>query len=271
MTHVYQAGDDYTVGLTVENPYDEAAAADSFSVYEALTDVSFTLSSATPGSDWDAVFTAVYTPTTATQPVIHTWNFGDGSAPVVTSDPSVAHTYTANGTYTVWVTAENGYGDPVTYSDEVSVPLDNDGDGLVNSVEAGIGTDPDDADSDADGIPDDVEVGDPEDPTDSDGDGTIDALDPDDDDDGIPTAAEGTGDPDDDDIPNYLDPDSDGDGIPDETEGTGDPDDDDIPNYLDPDSDGDGSPTKLREPVILTMTISRIIWIPTATATVFLT
>jgi len=36
--------------------------------------------------------------------------------------------------------------------------------------------------------------------------------------------------------------DSDGDGIPDSVEGTGDPDNDGLPNYLDPDSDNDGVP-----------------------------
>ncbi len=56
----------------------------------------------------------------------------------------------------------------------------------------------------------------------------------------IPDAVEGSGDPDNDDRPNYLDKDSDGDTIPDSTEGTTDTDGDGAPDYIDEDSDGDG-------------------------------
>jgi hypothetical protein len=54
---------------------------------------------------------------------------------------------------------------------------DNDGDGLLNSEEATLGTDPDDADSDGDGTSDGAEVGpDLNSPVDTDGDGNINAL-----------------------------------------------------------------------------------------------
>ena len=77
-----------------------------------------------------------------------------------------------------------------------------------------------------DGIPDGVEVGSAGAPIDTDGDGTIDALDPDDDGDGIPTSAEdanGNGNPADDDadgdgIPDYREPDADDDGVGDGTD-----------------------------------------------------
>ncbi|MBX7259916.1 MAG: S8 family serine peptidase, partial [Candidatus Hydrogenedentes bacterium] len=58
--------------------------------------------------------------------------------------------------------------------------------------------------------------------------------------DGISDIVEGTGDPDNDTIPNYLDPDSDGDGINDSVAGDGDVDGDSTPNFLDLDADGDG-------------------------------
>ena len=128
---------------------------------------------------------------------------------------------------------------------------DSDGDGLSNTDEASLGTDPQDADSDGDGIDDGSEVGsDTSNPTDSDGDTIIDALEADDDGDGIPTAEENEGDADGDGeadadadgdgIANYLDEDSDDDGLSDETEGAGDFDGDGIPDYLDTDADGDG-------------------------------
>ncbi len=68
---------------------------------------------------------------------------------------------------------------------------DSDGDGLTDDEERAIGTDPNKKDSDGDGVDDGVEVGpDKSKPKDTDGDGIIDALDPDDDGDGTPTADE---------------------------------------------------------------------------------
>jgi hypothetical protein len=99
--------------------------------------------------------------------------------------------------------------------------VDTDGDGLLDLVEPGLGTNPNLADTDGDGISDGLEVGNPAAPTNSDGDGFIDALDSDDDGDGIPTLSEdtnGNGNPLDDDTnndgtPDYLASDSDGDGV----------------------------------------------------------
>ena len=117
---------------------------------------------------------------------------------------------------------------------------DSDSDGLTDADEILAGTDPTNPDTDGDGVGDQVEVGDPTNPTDTDGDSIIDALDPDDDDDGIATSTEGPGDSDGDGTPNYLDDDSDGDGVDDVEEGDGDADGDGIANFLDTDSDGNG-------------------------------
>ena len=90
---------------------------------------------------------------------------------------------------------------------------DSDDDALNDAMEAGskkIGTDPLNPDTDGDGISDGTEVGaEPNQPMDTDKDGTIDALDEDDDNDGIPTLTETTlnSDP--------LNQDSDGDGVSD--------------------------------------------------------
>ncbi|MET0275374.1 MAG: hypothetical protein ABW211_00850, partial [Acidimicrobiia bacterium] len=63
-----------------------------------------------------------------------------------------------------------------------TINLDSDGDGLGDTDETDIGTDPQDADSDDDGVPDGAET----DPgVDTDGDGLINARDPDSDNDGI--------------------------------------------------------------------------------------
>jgi cysteine-rich repeat protein len=140
---------------------------------------------------------------------------------------------------------------------------DSDGDGIVDSVEVDLGTKPGERDSDGDGVPDDIEVFDVRNPRNTDDDGLINALDPDDDGDGIDTANEdvdGDGDPtnddtDEDGTPDYLDDDDDGDTVPTEIEafavaptavvrkqlaaGLLDSDEDDVPNYLDDDDDGD--------------------------------
>ena len=60
--------------------------------------------------------------------------------------------------------------------------VDSDGDGVFDSVEISLGSNPNDADSDDDGVPDGAEV-DPQ--ADTDGDGLINLLDPDSDNDGL--------------------------------------------------------------------------------------
>jgi hypothetical protein len=126
-------------------------------------------------------------------------------------------------------------------SDDLDGPLvDADGDGLTNGEEAlvcagGECLDPLSTDTDGDGVDDRTEVGDPAAPTDSDGDQVPDALDPDDDGDGVPTSEEGPTDADGDGVPAWLDTDSDGDGAADGAESASeDGDCDGIPDRFDP-------------------------------------
>lgn len=137
--------------------------------------------------------------------------------------------------------------------------LDSDGDGLSDMLEIQLGTSPYKKDSDDDGIDDLTEIGGTPSPRDFDGDKIIDALDSDDDNDGIQTREEGRGDHDLDRTPNYLDThfvtpdpeaDYDGDGIKNAAENAEilsekwfimlDTDGDFVPNALDSDSDNDG-------------------------------
>ncbi len=132
---------------------------------------------------------------------------------------------------------------------------DADDDGLDNATEARLGTRPYDDDSDADGLSDAVEVGDPLAPLDSDEDRVLDALDEDDDDDTLPTRAEGPFDADLDGLPNHLDLDSDDDGTEDGLEGFTDADCDGIVDVWDP-ADADGpcadSGVTFRDPPVYT-------------------
>jgi len=119
---------------------------------------------------------------------------------------------------------------------------DIDGDGLSNTDEGALGMDPTNPDMDGDGVLDGEEVGDPSSPADSDQDGTIDALDPDSDNDGVQ-----------DDTDNCrtvanadqadLDADGVGDACDDDRDGDGLSNDDEVAIGTDPDvadSDGDG-------------------------------
>lgn len=96
---------------------------------------------------------------------------------------------------------------------------DSDGDGLSDQYEKKIGTEAYLSDTDGDGIDDATEVGENlNSPLDTDGDKRINALDFDDDNDGLPSILESKADTDNDGLVNYLDPDSDNDGLPDGVE-----------------------------------------------------
>ncbi|SKA86903.1 hypothetical protein SAMN02745130_02752 [Thiothrix eikelboomii] len=130
----------------------------------------------------------------------------------------------------------DGIDDKTEAGSNPTKPIDTDGDGLANLL---------DADDDNDGIPTKEEVS-----KDTDQDGNPNYLDTDDDGDSILTKDEGTKDTDQDGSPNYLDADDDGDGIYTlyENYNAGSPVDDDtdqegIPDYLDADDDGDGKPS----------------------------
>lgn len=120
---------------------------------------------------------------------------------------------------------------------------DSDNDGLSNALEKILGTNHLSRDSDNDNVSDAIEIGlDINAPQDSDQDGVIDALDNDDDDDGILTNLEDINrdstaindDTDSDGVPNYLDANDDGDDLLTKVEGVvADTDGDGILDYLD--------------------------------------
>jgi hypothetical protein len=192
-------------------------------------------------------------------PLTYEWRLAVGPVlvpvPPASGEPAMTFVAGVAGTYVFALRVSDGA--RWSLPDEVRVvarpatpqptDTDRDGDGLDDDVEAALGTLPDNPDSDGDGLLDGAEVPDPQNPRDSDGDGLIDALDDDDDDDGVPTAREGVADHDGDGIPNYLDPDDDGDGVP-TAEEIGDTDGDGVPDRLDPDDDGDGLPTAIELP-----------------------
>ncbi len=123
------------------------------------------------------------------------------------------------------------------------IDIDSDGDGLTNKEEKRLGTNPKNLDSDGDGFSDRREVGSVLAPNDTDSDGIIDALDDDDDNDGLLTKVEGLL------ATSAYTADSDNDGLSDSVEVGGDPrdaldsDNDGLINAIDYDDDDDGIPT----------------------------
>ena len=147
-------------------------------------------------------------------------------------------------------------------SDNDLIADEDEGSGLIDTDNDGT-PDSNDLDSDGDGILDSIEAGDNivnSPPVDSDGDGVPDFQDDDSDDNGVPDAVELDLDPDNDGNPNFSDTDNDGDGIPDfieiegqerdcNNDGVSDPagspsapvdcDGNGTPDYMSIDSDGD--------------------------------
>lgn len=150
--------------------------------------------------------------------------------------------------------------DPPQPTEPISVNTDDsDKDGIPNELEKKLGLDPYMADSDEDGVSDQDELGakPAEAPLDTDDDGTINALDPDDDGDGDPTANESVDpnrdgsvadarDSDQDAIPDYLDKDSNWASLDDDNDGFSNGEEKEIgTNPSLTDSDGDGVPDKI--------------------------
>jgi hypothetical protein len=161
---------------------------------------------------------------------------------IMSQEPAEAH-FGLGAAATVSVTVEWPGGTQTTVAGVAANQIvtitpdatDIDGDGLTNDEEATLGTNPMNPDSDGDRVRDGDEIGSVGTPRDSDGDGTIDALDPDDDGDGIPTRTEGSADTDGDGLPDHRDADRDGDGDSDAVDNCI-----DTPDPTQADGDGDG-------------------------------
>ncbi|MDM8530406.1 PKD domain-containing protein [Anaerolineales bacterium HSG25] len=153
IVHTFTSVGTFDVSVTADNGYDPVSK--SISVYiggKPLDNAAFTYEAAPTTGEYAATFVGSYNPTDATTPVTYTWDF-EGTV-VSTTVPTYTHDFKAEGEHSVKVTMDNGYSTAVEYSEVVTTPFDNDGDGLNNSYEVTIGTDPNNADTDGDNLND---------------------------------------------------------------------------------------------------------------------
>lgn len=115
-THTYKADGEYTVSLTVTNPYGS----------DTKTVNRFIAVGNPPVADFSAVplegtlpLTVSFTDTSANKPSAWNWDFGDGG---VSTETNPTHTFTQPGTYTVRLKVSNIFGsDTISRTSLISV------------------------------------------------------------------------------------------------------------------------------------------------------
>ncbi len=104
-THVYDAPGDYTITLTVTNPWGESTATALVHVGTS-PEASFTISNDRPAM-WETIF--LTNTSTGSEPLSCEWDFGDGSPTSTECDPSHVYVYTL-GDYVITLTVSNPWG-----------------------------------------------------------------------------------------------------------------------------------------------------------------
>ncbi|MBN1483338.1 MAG: PKD domain-containing protein, partial [Chloroflexia bacterium] len=114
--HVFDTAGTYTVTLWAENGCGDAMAYHWVTVVacDPVEEVDFSWDPLTPTAGMTVTFEAMLVGT-PTMPVEFTWDFGDGTAPVVTTATMGTHIFVDAGVYTVTLWAENQCGDAMVY------------------------------------------------------------------------------------------------------------------------------------------------------------
>ncbi len=153
--HTFNTAGEHTVTVTATNGYGTPAShtgvVDVYGIPVSGGVINTQQNNSTEPNE--VTFIAVLSPLSATLPITYTWDFGNGvlsSTTVNSTTNAITYSYPATGTYTVRITATNGYGVPAVYTRTIVVPLDSDGDGLIDALEHQIGSDPYNPDTDGD-------------------------------------------------------------------------------------------------------------------------
>jgi PKD repeat protein len=108
ITYTFSPGDEYGVQLTADNNCAVVLYEETVRVHQDVATATYEHTPVQPIVGEPVAFTADYAPVTAYQPVTYTWDWGDGSAQVVTTTDRVTHTFALGDvTRTVWVTVTN--------------------------------------------------------------------------------------------------------------------------------------------------------------------
>lgn len=115
-SNLYKYAGFYTVNLTVSNPYGNSTASHVVKVRgPVIADF------VTDPSDWGVINQPVtFIDASKGQPVHWTWNFGDSNS-TTTDSPTIPHTYTSAGWYTINMTGTNWDGQSGSASHQIEI------------------------------------------------------------------------------------------------------------------------------------------------------
>ena len=123
-THVYTSGGNFTVQLTVTDEAGQSVTNETILTVTipASPTASFTVSPTLPAVAQPAVFDASNSKAAPGQTIVeYSWNFGDNTAIVRTSSPTVVHHYAIAGSYVVTLVVKDGGGRTGTVTGTVIV------------------------------------------------------------------------------------------------------------------------------------------------------
>jgi PKD repeat protein len=121
ITHLFNATGSYTVTLTVINSYGLSSfATRSLNLYDTPY-ADFTWTPTIPTISQTVTFNASNSRSNGIMIVSYTWDFGDGTTPILTISPTTTHQFAAAGTYNVTLAVKNDAGLIGTISKEIVV------------------------------------------------------------------------------------------------------------------------------------------------------
>jgi PKD repeat protein/type II secretory pathway pseudopilin PulG len=111
-----------TLNLTVTD--NDGLTATTVATFDVIPGLVVTATADVTGPQINDLVTFTVSATGGSGPVTYEWDFGDGTAPVITTDPTITHRYTADGTRQATVVATQS-STGLTGSDQVTITVGN--------------------------------------------------------------------------------------------------------------------------------------------------
>jgi hypothetical protein len=129
VTHIYQVAGNYTAVLSVTDGFNDPVTANAaVEVIPPNLPPEVDPNGPYSGTVGQPVeFDGSGTSDPDGDPLLYEWEFGDGSTPSVSENPTTTHTYDVAGTYTAVLTVTDGFTDPVSAQVQVEISDDNGG------------------------------------------------------------------------------------------------------------------------------------------------